>query len=335
MRRHLVLVVVLVAVACGGPAADSRAPKALLSDALDDLKRSEGVTVDLSLRSTPESIVALASESGEPLDAGDAHRILDSSLRISSARTTETGRGAAEIVLTVAGTEGLELRTVDGVLYVRADVRHLLETFGGEPGAAEELAQQAAASGLEFVGPLLEGRWLALEGFDRVMARVGAEPTPTAEQQEVLDELAASLERSATVTSEGSDDAGEHLVASLSLREVYEDLRRLAEGLTPAPPGRLSSNTEVPEEEIEIDLWVDEGRLTQVEFDFLQLRAVGDVSIPDGVEELALRVGLADFSRAIAVPADAVPVDLREVVRGFLGRSAAGAGAATAVPAPR
>jgi hypothetical protein len=318
----LLAVAALLVAACGGEQSGSADAQETLSGALEELRASEGLTVDLSLRSTPESLQALAAEDGGSIAAEDAQKILDSSLHISSAMKDRGVPGAAETVLTVAGREALELRSVGKSLYVRADVRHLLESFGRDPAVAARFVQQAAASGLDFVGPLVDGRWIALEGFEEAMGQAGGQAAPTAEQKQVLDDLVASFERATTVTSEGSDDVGTHLVASVSLRDVYQDLERIASEIAPTTPGGLPSAGEVPDERIRIDMWVADGRLTQVELDFLQLRDLGDAQLPEGVEELALRIGLEDFSGEVAVPADAVPVDLQEVTQSLFGMAA-------------
>jgi hypothetical protein len=318
----LLAVAALLVAACGGEQSPSADAQESLSGALEELRASKGLTVDLSLRSTPESLQALTAEDGGSIAAEDAQKVLDSSLRISSAMKARGVPGATEIVLTVAGREGLELRSVGKSLYVRADVRHLLESFGQDPAVAARFVQQAAASGLDFVGPLVDGRWIALEGFEEAMGHAGGQPAPTAEQKKVLDDLVASFERATTVTSEGSDDVGEHLVASVSLRDVYEDLEGIASELAPTTPGGLPSAGEVPDERVRIDLWVTDGRLTQVEFDFLQLRDLGDAQIPEGVAELALRIRLEDFSGEVDVPADAVPVHLQEVMQSLFGMAA-------------
>ncbi|HEX2234675.1 MAG TPA: hypothetical protein VHK89_00210 [Actinomycetota bacterium] len=326
MRRTLVTIIALamVATACGGTSGtSSEDPRATLTSALESLEASAGTTMQLTLQSTPESLRALAAQGGDALPADDAQKILDSSLTISSNLERDPAEAAAQIVVNVGGDEDLEVRVLGTALYVRADVRSLLETFGQDPAMADRFVQQGALSGLDFVQPLVDGEWLEIEGLEQLMSQTGAQPTPTEEQRKVLSDLVESLEGAASVTSEGNDDAGEHLVASVRLRDVYRDLQKAAADLGQLPAtGALPSESEVPDETVRVDFWVDDGRLTQVEFDFLQLRDFEDAHIPEGVERLALRVALSEFSGDVERPEGAVPVDLQQVFQGMLGAGA-------------
>jgi hypothetical protein len=313
--------VALFLVACGGDGSSEGAERTL-SAALEQLRRSDGATLEFTLQSTPESLQSLARDGGDDLTHSDAQKILSSSLVVSSA-LDGNGSGAARVALNVAGNEDLELRTTKDTIYVRADVRSLLETFGQDPAAADQFVAQARAAGWDFAESLVAGRWLAITGFEQLAGQTRSTPFP--EQQRVLAELTAALEASTTVTSAGEEGPGEHLVASFSLRDLYDRLQRIAADLGKATGPALPPAGTVPDEVVSIDLWVDGDRLTQVEFDFLQLRRLEGADVPEGVERLALRVAVSDFSGPIEVPSDAVPVDLSKVLGGMLGSAAMGA----------
>ena len=316
--RSLLVSAALLLAGCADSSSAGGSPKETLEEALANLRVQPGVTASLTLRSTPGSLQALADDGGEQLSAEDAAKILDSSLTISAENSSDPAEAASRVVVNAAGQDALEIRTVDVALYVRADVRYLLELFGQPPSAADAFVGQASSAGLDFVGPLVEGRWIAVTGFEELMGQGAA--TPSAEQAEAIEELLAALRSSASVSSEGDDAAGEHLVASVSLREVARDLGRAASKLGQGVAGGgLPSPQEVPDQQVALDLWIDEGRLTRVEFDFLQLRDVAGADFPAGVESLAVRIDLAEFSGEVEVPADAVPVDLRQVMQGFMG----------------
>jgi hypothetical protein len=323
-RVYAVIATLVVAlVACGGSPASNDAEQTL-AEALDALEGSDGVTLRFTLRSTPASLQTLARDDGNTLSGEDAQKILDSSLTVSSA-LNGGGSGSAQLVLNVAGSEDLELRTTKDTIYVRADVRSLLEAFGQDPALADRFVAQAGAAGFDFAVPLVLGEWLAITGFEELAGRTQSTPLP--DQDKVLAEIARALEASTTVTSEGRDGAGEHLVADLSLRAFYDRLRAVAAELGPGVGPAILPDS-VPDEDVRLDLWVDDGRLTQVEFDLLQLRAAGHAEIPQGVERLALRVEVSDFSGDVEAPAGAVPVDLSEIVGGMLGAASQAGGAA-------
>ncbi|MFN2488159.1 MAG: hypothetical protein ABR529_00140 [Actinomycetota bacterium] len=332
MRRlaSTLVAVALLLAACGGSGAgDGASPKETLSGALDDLRAMGATTATISLRSDPESLQALAAEDGDELSSQDAQKVLDSSLTISSNNEEDPAKATAQVVVNVAGNESIELRMLERTLYLRADVHALLETFGQDPTMADQIAQQAAASGLDFVQPLVEGQWVAVEGLEEALGQGGAAPS-AAEQKKLIDKLAASLEESTTVTSKGSDDEGTHLVAIVSIRDVFQDLRDATEGLAQGVPGgQLPNAAEVPDENVELDLWIADGRLTQVEFDFLQLQDLPDAEIPSGVTGLALHIELEEFSGEVEAPDGAVPVDLQKLMQGMFGAGLQGSAPAT------
>ena len=316
--RSLLLGVALLLAGCADSSSAGGSPQETLEEALANLHAMPGVTASVTVRSDAGSLQALTADGGEQISAEDAEKILASSLTISAKNTTDPAEAASQLVVNAAGEDALEMRTVDAALYLRADVRFLLGLFGQPPTAADAFAGQAAAGGLDFVGPLIEGRWIAVTGFEELMGQGAA--TPSAEQAEAMEELLAALRSSASVSSEGEDDAGEHLVASVSLRQVARDLGEAAGKLGRGfAGGGFPPPDEVPDRQVALDLWVDDGRLTRVEFDFLQLGDVAGADVPAGVETLAVRIDLEEFSGEVEAPADAVPVDLREVMQGFMG----------------
>ena len=312
--------------ACGGSPSSGADAKATLVGAFEELRAAAGTTVTLSLQSTPESLQAMARSEGDDMSPSDAHKILNSSITMSGNDEKEPAAAAARISVNVAGSDAIELRMVDRVLYVRADVRRLLASLGEDAAMADAFARRAAASGLDFVDPLVNGRWIALEGMEQAMGGTGASGAPAASQRKAVDELARAVHASTTVTSEGEDGNGEHFVATISLRDAAESLRSAAAGLqqgVPAAP--VPSAAAVPDEDVNVDVWVRAGRPTRIEFDLLQLEGATGEQAPAGVERLTLRADFEEFSGEVAPPADAVPVDVRELWQGAAG---------TMVPAP-
>lgn len=315
----------LVLAACGGSSGGNSDARATLTSAVENLQHAGGISATLTLQSTPESLQALGSQSDQPLTAADAQKILDSSLTVSSNMEQDPTKSASRVVINVAGNNDLEVRMVDQTLYLRAQVHRLLQTFGQDASKVDQLVQQLeAAPGFEFVRPFANGDWVAIRGFEQLLGQAGTQ-TPSAAQQKVIDDLAASLRSNATVTPAGQDSAGTHLVASVSLRDVYADVAQAAQGVQGLPAGGgLPDSSQVPDRNIEIDFWVRNGSLTQVEFDFLQLRGLAGADIPSGVSRLAARIALSDFSGDVTAPSNAVPVDLQKLLQGSLGGMTAG-----------
>jgi hypothetical protein len=315
--RSIVAAACLVLAGCGG-SSGAGGPQETLDTALEHLREAPGITARVTLRSTPESLQALAADGSKSLSLEDARKILDSSLTVSGSNSDDPAEASSRIVVEAAGRNSLEVRVVDQTLYVQADVPYLLETFGQPPAAAQAFVQQATAAGLSFVGPFVEGRWIALQGFDRFMQQSGNE-TPSAEQKKALDDLLEALRSSASVTSAGEDPAGEHLVVRVNLRDVARHVADAAGALGQSVPTGGLAPEGVPDKEVALDLWVQDDSVSRIEFDLLQVPRLGDEEIPDGVEALTLRVDLSEFSGEVEVPGDAIPVDPAQVMQAFMG----------------
>jgi hypothetical protein len=330
VRRFLVLLLsgALTLSACGGDSGPDPAedPKGALTAALEKLGEYEGITATVSLDSDTGSLVA-ASE-GE-LTEELAQVILDSSLAITSKSGDKPEDAQAEFVADIAGDRA-ELRVVEETLYARADVAELVARFEGDPAELDQFRQQAPP-GFEFVGTLLDGDWIAITGaqeFAEQFAEQFGGPIPSEEeaaefQKELADKLSAAFEDNATVESVGSDDVGDHLEARIALRGLYEafvELMQSAPGIGTLPPGTFPPASEVPDEELTVDAWIDGGDLVQIAFDFLKIAETFEAEpAPPGVENLGLRIQLEEFTGDVEAPDAADTVDFQQIFQGLLG----------------
>lgn len=333
----------LVLAACGGDSGPDPAddPKGALTEGMKALGEG-GLTMTLSLNSTPEDLALLAEEDGSALTEEDAQKILDSSFTLSTNNETDPEAQQLEMSVNVAGLDNaVELKMVEQVLYVRASVRDLAEEFGGDVEEIEASLAQAPP-GFEFLGPAIEGEWIGLTGFKELAEQMGGGAAATEEQQEQANkfagELATVLEESSTVEHEGSDDIGEHLVANVNLRQAYEGFTEALGsfgGLASAQLGALPPASEVPDEEIRLDAWVEDGRVVQLQFDLTQFAEFPEAEFPEGVDNLGLRIALDEFDDDIEVPETAEEVDIATLMQGLMGGmmgSDTTGGTATEVP---
>lgn len=334
MRRLIagLTVTMLLMAACGSSSPHDASPTEALNRALEDLETAESLTTTFSLISTPESLRAAASEDGSELSAEDAAKILDSSLTVSG-ETSGASDAPAEVILNIAGSNVFEVRHVEETLYARADVDALVETFGGDPAEIDAVADQLSSGGMTYLKPAVNGEWLALQGFKQFVEGYAGQPTdPEAsdEDKQLVEQFTASIKDNASVTEAGSDDAGRHLVASVPLRETYEDFIKLAENLSEdvggagMPAGELPDAGEIPDEDAELDVWVRDGQVTQIEFDLLQVGSWTGEENPEGLETMALRIAVAEFSGEVAAPEDPVVITPEQIFQDFAGGSLTG-----------
>lgn len=327
-RRRLtafLLAGALLAGACsngGGEEEAAENPNQAFSDALDALADYEGITVELSIEADPE---ALAGD-GTPRDV--AEKIVNSSLVIS-------GRGATpedtefEMRLNLDGNEdAVTLRVVGTSLYARAEVRELVESFGGDMAEVDAAVSQASQLGFDFAQAVVDGEWIGVENVDQIAEQLGAPvQTPDPEQVAALQEqFVEVLENNADVTSEGTDDVGAHLVVSLPLKETTSDLFEALQGLGGAPAGALPTGAldEIPDGEIPIDVWVSDGRLVQIEADAIAISEALGEEPPEGVDEFAFRVALEEFTDEVEAPDDFESIDVEQIMQSIFGTGLGG-----------
>lgn len=318
----LVLALALVAAACGGDGGPdpSEDPKGALQAALDRLAEYEGVTLTLSIAADTGSLVAVSE--GE-LTEENAQKVIDSSITLSAKQSTDPKDAEFELAANIAGIDNaFELRAVDNTLYLRADVEGLASAFGADTSQLDAFAQEAgAAPGFEFVGPALDGEWIGLTGLDSALEQFGggAVGSPSEADQEAIKKLTDALGDAAEVTAGDKDGPGDHLVATVNLRDIYSSVSEMAASLTQVPGTELPPESEVPDEDISIDVWIDGGDLTQAEIDLAQMADIGESELPEGVEQLAFRIGVEEFTDSVEAPDGAIEVDLMQIFSGLMG----------------
>ena len=316
----------MIMAACGGDDGGSGggggSPKETLSNAVANLS-SGGHTLTFSVSSDPESLVALAE--GD-LSEDAATKILDSSISFSSNGESDPSESQFALAANIAGSTDVEMRFVDGTLYLRVDLDSLLDLAGPEAKAMatqqiNAAVQAAKAQGLDFVEPAVHGEWIAFTGLTDLLNQFGVNASPSSDQQAMVNQFTEALTKDAEVTSEGTDDVGEHLVATANLKDLYENVVDLATQLNPSAASQLQQTDpgEIPDQDVSLDFWVNDGNLTQIEFNFLQLADMGDEEIPEGVDRLGLRLEIEDFDGGVETPSGATEVDVAQLIQTFMG----------------
>lgn len=310
----------LLGAACsdgGGEKEAAENPQQAFTDAIDALREYEGITLDLSFDAEAEDLAA----ADLPEDA--AEKLLNSSIRMSvKGETPEDVQ--TEVVLNVDGNEdAAEIRVVDESLYARFEVRELTEAFGGNTADVDMFVQQASAAGLDFAQPIADGEWVGIEGLNDLLEQfTGVQPTADPEQAAAMaDRIVSILEQNAEVSSEGTDDVGAHLVVRVPMRETIEELMDAIQSLSGAPEGAFPTDAleEIPDGELPIDTWISDGRIVQLELDFVAIAEELGEEPPEGVDQLALRLGVEEFTEDVEPPSDFTAIDLEEILQGIFG----------------
>jgi hypothetical protein len=283
--------------------------------------------LQLSLPSSADDVRAFAEAAdpgGAEMTDDDLESLLSSSVEFGYDFGEDRDSDAddtSRFVVHLEDLDAAEIRTVDGVLYARADVDGLaekfpemqadLDTFRGGLTGADVPAETADAA-----TALLDGEWVSvdiqayLDSVQALVEQVGeaggvAPDDPTAalsdmSSAEVRDLLGDALKGAVTSVErrEGDDDLGDHLVTHLDLRKAYATLRS---GL-PELEEQLPPVDEVPDKQIDVAFWVLDGDLTRIELDLAQF-------LDEPAGHLVLRADVL-APEEITAPSDAVEFDV-------------------------
>jgi hypothetical protein len=311
----LILTVSLGA-ACGGGGTSAKGnPEDALAEALNRLKDADGLTLTFIVASTTEDMLAVF-EGG--LNEQQANWILDSSLTLAANRAEDDEDVEAAFGADIAGIEdAVQINVVGTMLYARADIRTMVELFGADVAELDQFEQQATRRGFDFVGPAIDGEWLSLD-LDQLQQAAGTSQELADQQQLILDRFVESLRENSGVEFEGEDDIGEHVVATIPLRTAYKNLAELSDELTRGG-GEVPPSSEVPDESATVDVWLDNGRVVQIQLDFLQFAEMGDEPVPEGVDEFALQLDIDEGEVDVEAPDEAHEVTVQELTELFFG----------------
>lgn len=329
-KRSLALLGCAFLISSCGLMGDSAAEaKSTLVDALRNLLETKSYTSTYTLESDVDSLVALGEGN---LSEEAATKILDSTVEASGVQAENPEESSSQLLVNVAGTDSLEMRFVEGDLYFRAEVRELIELFGGDAAELDAIIGQVAGQpGFEWVEPAVAGEWIVLRDALALSQQMGGMSVTPGQQEELINDLLQTVEQNATVSDEGEDDAGQHLRASLPLQETMQDLIQSlgpAAGMMQGDQGMLS---DIPDEDIVIDFWVQDDTVSQLGIDFTQFEGMEDGSgkeFPEGVEELTLLVAIAEADVTVEPIDDAIELDSTALTQALSGLMTGGAGGA-------
>lgn len=312
----------------GGPD-PSENPKEALIEAFEDFGEGDGLSVKLSVASDEESLSAAFAE-GDDVPPEMAETVLDSSITIAGNNAETPEDAKAEIIFELAGEEAAEM-SIDGYdLYLRADVPYILETFGQDPAVIDQQLS-TLPEGMDFVEQAVDNEWIHLTGLEQLAQQAEASggssgiPNISEEQQKAVEQLSQTMEQNSEVVEGDEDGPGTHLEVTVDLQAFLEDFEEVAAGLGQMPGGEgldeMSGGSDVPEGDLIVDAWVEDGSLTQIEFDLIKnAEALGeDGDMPEGVEELGLLLEFDEFDGDVEAPDDAVDVSFEEILGAMMG----------------
>lgn len=302
----------LVLSSCGGGS-----PKEDVFGGVEKLSE-EPQTVTITLVAGEGSMAALETEADAP-PREIVQQVLDSSISFTSIPGEGPEDGKVQMMVNLAGVDAIEMRVIGLTPYFRADVDAIASIFGIPEADIAEARSQAAATGLAFVDPLLNGDWVAIEGLKELMELAGAPAQATEEQQEQAEKFFEDLKDSTEVEEGDLEGPGDHFTATISIKEAVDKFLAFAQQMSAGVPIPPPAEGEIPEGDVTIDTWVDGDTLRQIEVDFVQFARLAGEDIPEGLDRIAIRATLTDFSGDIEAPEGAATFDIQELMGAMMG----------------
>jgi hypothetical protein len=314
--------------------------------------------VTANLETTPAALVALSKKppadstdaSGDPSTSGNTYDIKPMPLAAAKAITggfvrvsahlnsgttgdalnefgaaTTKGEQKSWLIHGGDGTE-IELRSIDGALYARADVGKLLVL--GDADAHTKLMVAGAATGIGIpaeyraaVSAALRGDWVRVDAnvtkknlalLDEIHGGLGAFgfDTNTVERS-----LFAAVEQKATVTRTSASGSDDHLHATIALADVKGAFGNV---LTDAFPGADSTEVSGPSHgSLAVDLTTHDGALSELTLDLADAVTDGDRSFLKG-SPFALHMIFDTKTVAISAPETSTPLDPTPLIQQYV-----------------
>jgi hypothetical protein len=343
-----------------------------VSGALSGLEDAKSATFTVSLDTTVADVVAISKAEGDPMSAAD-QKILakvlagdvvfaveapDGKTFGDSAKAGSETAGSADLqsllgdpaklsellkkqgsfsmAVRHSGGSLVDLRSVDGTIYARADVKQILTLAGEDPNSLDQqlaglppsMAPLSKAAKGEWVSLDLAKAAAAAKDSGLLDALPSSAPSPSVDAAKVsklLESLKVAYREKATITELGDDGdrgSGYRLGAPAKqvAQAVSEDLIALV--------GKESEDqvrkaiTEIPDKTFSVDLWVKDDELTAVSLDLTQF-----MDKPVTGRKLAVDIAVDVDSGEVTAPDGATEIDVKALLSEFQVGALAGAGA--------
>lgn len=340
--------------ACGSAASGTGAqnptiknPKAALLSSVGALEAQPTLAFDVHLATTPAQLEALIPGFPSPY----AKLVTQASLVLQDATANGKPLGAANLTnespaqaiaglsndevdetFNVGGFKAYELRLVNGVVYLRLDVKDTLALVGYNQAKLAPIAKMIPAGAqYDFARAALAGKWVSFDALSEFKSFLSTAPTlPPAQSKANADKYLAALEsvynKDIAVATDGSVPGGTAKLA-ISANErnlasgVYGAFMNLATSLgTLGGAGGAPDLSKVPNTTIKAFAGIKDNALNEVAINLSQF-------IPGAAAKtnpLEMEVGVSHPAMSISAPSGATAASLGALTKLFGAASASG-----------
>jgi hypothetical protein len=351
------LAVAIGVTGCG--AAKQISAKQQVSEALGNFSDAKSAAFTVSLDTTVADIEAIAKAQGDPISAsdkkayakaitgdivfkmeapdgktfGDAQKNAQSTLPSSNLTSLLNDPAALDAALKkqgsfsasveLSGSSLVDLVSVGGVIYARADVKQILKLAGQDPAELDQALASLPPS-MAAVAKAAKGEWVSLDLAKAAKAAkdkglLDAIPTPApsasvdpAKVQKLIADLKAAYQQKATITTLGEIDkkgTGYRLGAPAKqvAQAVSGDLIAL---VGPSSAAEVKKSiAQIPDKTFTVDLWVKDDNLSSVSLDLTQF-----LTKPVEGKKLAVNIGVDVGGGKVSAPSGATEIDVKSLL---------------------
>jgi hypothetical protein len=360
---------------CG--AAKQLSAKDQVSKGFSSLNDASSATFTFSLDTTAADLAAISKAEGDPLTASDRktlQQVINGDIVVavdepdgktfgdqatSSTSTQDLStllsdpaalsaalkkQGAFSASVQLSGGSLVELRSLDGKLYAKADVKKILSLAGQDSSALDsELASLPPS--MASLAKAAKGEWVSLDLvkaaqaaksqglLDSLPKQGTASSVDPAQVSKLVNDLKAAYQKNATIASIGSSDKGDGYRVSAPAKQVLQavspDLVSILGQSSAADVKKEIAS--VPDKKFNLDLYVKDDKLTNVSLDLTQF-----LDKPVTGKKLALNVGIDVDPAKISAPSGAAEIDVAQILGSLptgltSGASSSGAGSSSSL----
>lgn len=331
-----------------------------VSNALASFESAKSGTFTVSLDSTAADVAAISQAQGEPMSksdqatlakvlagdvvfsvqAPDGKTIADAGKAASGTAGSDDltklfgdpkklgemlkQQGSSQIAVRLSGGTLIDLRSVDGKVYFKADVKQILK-LAGQDTADLDQTLAALPPSMASLTKAAKGEWVSLDLVKAATAMKDSGllknlPTPTASPsvdpaklQKLVDDLKVAYRDKATITELGkNDDRGTGYRLGAPAKQVAQAVSGDVIALVGKSFATEINDTisGIPDKNFALDLWVKDDKLTAVSLDLTQFL---DKPVPG--KKLAVDIDVDLDSGAIEVPTGVTEIDIAALIK--------------------
>lgn len=326
----------------GNESTTGKTPTEALAAAVHNISNGNSESFQLSIKPDDAMIAALSKDSSDPKSAAIGKSLFgnggivvkftaSSSKPLKDLKPGETPN--VEFDVTAGGTDFVDIRTVAGAVYLKANVPQILQLAGK---SASDVNSQLGEVPADFQAPIqavMAGKWVGISASDvKALGQLaqnlgqgdlGSSTTaPTSAGSQMLatveSQLMKALTQDATVTDKGS---GQYEVTG-KVKTIGQDVLQAFGPVLNSVPGKSKEDLDklrtdlnsVPDSQnITFDVWVKNNQISELQVDIAQFIPASE----SGGGHLPIDAKFSQSANSVTAPSDVTNIDVQKLMSAF------------------